>query len=158
MRGIIGASMLSLLFAVACVAPALESARPAASTAAIVPAGATCAELGHGSFGTHIEPVATGSYPLDAAQGGSNTVTLTVDPLGLFFDWTTTRALDAVVVGGGSTALFERYTPAAVTALARVAAADLRARMLRYAETLAEYNEGPLGLGTCDDGAPCLRG
>ena len=116
MRRLTAAALLSALLSWACASPDLGKPRMATAAAALVSAGATCAELGYGSFGARIAPVVSGTYPLDAAQGGANTVTLTVDPAGLFFDWTTTLSVDAVIVQGGPAAHAYTYLYEAVAA------------------------------------------
>ena len=55
-----------------------------------------------------------------------------------------------------ATLLFQTYTPAQIGALSNKIAADkaLRAQFINLASILADYNEGDIGPGHCDDIEP----
>ncbi|HEU0031432.1 MAG TPA: hypothetical protein VFQ53_12425 [Kofleriaceae bacterium] len=65
----------------------------------------SCADLGYGSYAFKIDPPTPGTYDLD----GLNTATMTTD--GIYFDWTATIGIDAVIVKGGPNASVWVYSP-----------------------------------------------
>jgi len=66
-----------------------------------------CVELGY-DYGFKIDPPGAGTYSID----GINTVTVTT-PDGVFFDWSSTLGMDAVIVKGGPNANVYIYDPPA---------------------------------------------
>jgi hypothetical protein len=64
----------------------------------------TCTDLGY-AFGFRIDPPNAGTYSID----GINTVTVTTD--GIYFDWSSTLGIDAVISKGGSNANVYVYDP-----------------------------------------------
>lgn len=78
-------------------------------TPTFVPGNPDCADLGYDfGFKPQPEPPPSGTYTFPAPDG-VNTLTLVSD--GTFFDWTSTLALDAVIVKGGPNANVYLYDP-----------------------------------------------
>jgi hypothetical protein len=76
-----------------------------------LPDNPSCASLGLSAYAYKVEPVESGTYPLDGALGGTSQVTVNVEDL--VFDWTATLPIDAVIVKGGPNANLYTYTPEA---------------------------------------------
>src|SRR5689334_2963070 len=64
----------------------------------------SCTSLGY-AFGFKVDPPNAGTYSID----GINTVTVTTD--GVFFDWSSTLGMDAVISKGGPNANVYVYSP-----------------------------------------------
>ena len=71
-----------------------------------VPGNPTCTGLGY-DFGFKVDPPNAGTYDID----GINTVTVTTD--GVYFDWSSTLGMDAVIAKGGPNANVYIYDPPA---------------------------------------------
>jgi hypothetical protein len=69
-----------------------------------VPGNPTCASLGY-EHEFKVDPPNAGTYPLP----GGNTVTVTTD--GVYFDWSSTLGMDAVLAKGGPNANAYVYDP-----------------------------------------------
>jgi hypothetical protein len=72
----------------------------------LVPGNPTCADLGY-EHEFKVDPPNSGTYPLP----GGNSVTVTID--GVYFDWSSTLGMDAVIVKGGDNANSYVYDPPA---------------------------------------------
>jgi hypothetical protein len=70
----------------------------------------SCSSLGLGDFELKIEPPASGTYSL----GAFGSVTVTVHSHGVYFDWSATVGIDAVIVKGGPNANVYEYDPEAM--------------------------------------------
>jgi hypothetical protein len=79
----------------------------------LVPGNPTADTLGLAPFSCKVEPPISGTYGLDASLGGTNTVTVTVSPDGLTFDWSSSLPIDAIIVKGGPNADLYLYDPEA---------------------------------------------
>lgn len=89
------------------VALLLASARPAGASDVnpiFVAGNPSCTSLGY-AFGFKVDPPNAGTYSID----GINTVTVTTD--GVFFDWSSTLSMDAVISKGGPNANVYVYNP-----------------------------------------------
>jgi hypothetical protein len=84
---------------------ALSTSASAASVDPVFVAGnPTCTGLGY-DFGFKVDPPNAGTYDID----GFNTVTVTTD--GVYFDWSSTLGMDAVIAKGGPNANVYIYDP-----------------------------------------------
>jgi len=95
-------------FSLAAVAIALAMVPAAASyvTPTFVPGNPSCTDLGY-NFGFKVEPPNSGTYDID----GTNTVTITGNMV--YFEWSSTLGVDAVIVKGGTAANVYVYDPPA---------------------------------------------
>lgn len=99
--------LVVLALAAALAFPAAASATTV--TPVFVAGNPTCAGLGY-NFGFRIDPPNAGTYSID----GINTVTVTTD--GVYFDWSSTLGMDAVIAKGGPNANVYVYDPPAEAA------------------------------------------
>ena len=92
-----------------CLAAALALSLPAAAASVepvFLPGNPSCVALGY-DHGFKVDPPNAGTYSID----GINTVTVTTD--GVFFDWSATLGIDAVISKGGPNANLYIYDPPA---------------------------------------------
>lgn len=101
------ALLAAALLAPACAAEGDLDVTIVNNSIATVPSASTCAELGYGDQQTDLlAPLATGSYAIDSV----NSVNLSFD--GVFFNFSSTIRMDAVLVhGGGDAAVFGPFDP-----------------------------------------------
>jgi hypothetical protein len=87
----------------------LAAVRPASAShiePVFVAGNPSCTDLGY-DFGFRVDPPNAGTYDID----GLNTVTVTTD--GVYFDWSSTLPMDAVIAKGGPNANVYVYDPPA---------------------------------------------
>ena len=84
----------------------VHQASAASVTPIFVAGNPTCVDLGY-DFGFKVDPPNAGTYNID----GFNTVTVTTD--GVYFDWSSTLGMDAVIAKGGPNANVYIYDPPA---------------------------------------------
>jgi hypothetical protein len=84
----------------------VHQASAASVTPIFVAGNPTCVDLGY-DFGFKVDPPNAGTYNI----GGFNTVTVTTD--GVYFDWSSTLGMDAVIAKGGPNANVYTYDPPA---------------------------------------------
>lgn len=100
-RKIVGA-MLGIGLAACLASPGRADATDV--TPIFVAGNPSCTSLGY-AFGFKVDPPNAGTYSID----GINTVTVTTD--GVFFDWSSTLGMDAVISKGGPNANVYVYAP-----------------------------------------------
>jgi hypothetical protein len=104
----VGGAVFTTLTALLVLVATLHStpARAASVTPVFVAGNPSCTSLGY-SFGFKVDPPNAGTYSID----GINTVTVTTD--GVYFDWSSTLGMDAVISKGGPNANVYIYDPPA---------------------------------------------
>jgi hypothetical protein len=101
-------TMKKLKLAFAVLLCLLVVVQPVAAQGEEVPDNPTCTELGYDA-GYKLDPPSPGTYTF---PDGVHTVTITSDD-GIYFDWTSTLGIDAVIVKGGPNANLYEYDPPA---------------------------------------------
>ncbi|MGE5249453.1 MAG: hypothetical protein ACM3QS_04490 [Bacteroidota bacterium] len=95
---------LVLLLALVAMGTASASVNAASVTPIFVPGNPSCTDLGY-TFGYKVDPPNSGTYSID----GFNSVTVQTD--GVYFDWSATLGIDAVISKGGDNANLYVYEP-----------------------------------------------
>lgn len=93
---------VSLLLLQACVGEGAETERQE-QAAMVAPSNPTCEDLGLGTFEIKVDPPQSGTYAIDA----ENSVTVVIEDL--MVSWSSTIAMDAVLVKGGTDAHVYTY-------------------------------------------------
>lgn len=101
--------LVVMLFAIGLGSAGATSGAPVSDNGVVpvfVDGNPTCQDLGY-AFGYKVDPPNSGTYSID----GVNTVTVTTD--GVYFDWSSTLGMDAVIAKGGPNANAYVYDPPA---------------------------------------------